>query len=54
MNVYIYGGKDRNSATESIVINNEQPMLNMEYSVDMDNGILVIAYPNKDQKNTEL
>lgn len=36
MNVYIYGGKDRSSATESIVVNNSQPILNMKYKVDMD------------------
>ena len=54
MNVYIYGGKDRFSATESIVVNNSQPIVNKSYKVDMDTGVLVIAYPNKNQRATEL
>jgi len=54
MNVYIYGGKDRFSATENIIEENSQPMINVPYKVDIDTGILVIAYPNKDEKDTEL
>merc|ERR1712146_832486 len=53
MNVYIYEGKSRDTATESIVEDNKQPDLNKIYSVDVDAGIMIVAYPNKD-KDTEL
>merc|ERR1711981_427789 len=53
MNVYIYVGKTREGATKSLVEGNDQPELNKDYMVDIDSGILVIAFPNKD-KDTEL
>lgn len=53
MNVYIYGGKDRFSATEKIVDHNDQVTPNKEYSIPYTKGMLVIAFPNKD-KDTEL
>lgn len=52
MNVYAYGGKSRDTATEQLVENNGQVELNKIYSVDVDSGALIIAYPNKD-KETE-
>lgn len=48
MNVYIYKGKDRYSATEALTNGNKPIVLNQNYTVDVDSGILVVAYPNKD------
>lgn len=52
IDVYIYGGKDRFSATEMIVEDNKQPEINKEYTVDVENGMLVVAVPKLD-KDTE-
>jgi len=49
MNVQIFGGKSRDEATKSIVKNNWQVEVGKEYSIDYTEGILVVAYPNKDQ-----
>ena len=50
MNVYIYKGKDRFTATESLTPGNKPVSLNQNYTVAVDSGILVVAYPNKDVK----
>lgn len=52
MNVYIYGGKDRFSATEKIIDNNDMVTPNQEYSILYTKGMLIVAFPNKD-KDTE-
>ena len=46
MNVYIYAGRDRFSATQPIVEGNNQPELGKLYTVQADKGILVVAYPS--------
>lgn len=46
MNVYLYGGKSKFEATESLIYNNEQAAVGQTYSIDVDKGILVVAYPN--------
>ena len=48
MNVYIYEGKSRHKARKSLVPMNKMPILGRPYSVDLDSGILIVAYPNKD------
>jgi hypothetical protein len=48
MNVYIYGGKNRFSATEEVVSGNTQIKLNRNYTIDISKGFLIVAYPNKD------
>ena len=48
MNVYIYGGQSRFDATESIVKDNMQAVVGKNYTFDATQGILVVAYPNKD------
>lgn len=53
MNVFLFGGKDRLSATSKIVKDNEKAEVDETYSFDYKEGILVIAYPNQD-KETEL
>ena len=52
MNVYIYGGQDRFSATNSLVSGNQMPLVGKNYTVDLTEGILVVVWPNKD-KSTE-
>lgn len=54
MNVFIYEGDagKRENALGSLVEDNAQVEIDKEYSVDIDKGIMVIAYPNKD-KSTE-
>ena len=49
MNVYLYGGKDRASATSKIVDENANPEVDEEYVFDYAEGIMIVAYPNKDQ-----
>lgn len=49
MNVYIYEGLDRVSATKKMISDNGQVEVGTKYQVKGDSGILVIAFPNKDQ-----
>jgi hypothetical protein len=48
MNVYIYGGADRNSANERVTPNNEQVKVGKKYSIDATHGFLIVVYPNKE------
>ena len=48
MNVFIYGGQSRFDATESIIKDNMQAEAGKTYTFDATQGILVVAYPNKD------
>lgn len=45
MNVFIYEGTSRETATKQIVHGNEQPELHRDYTVNKDSGILIVAYP---------
>lgn len=45
MNVYLYGGKTRDTATESIVEDNLPLEIGKTYSIDYTKGMLLIAYP---------
>lgn len=47
MNVYIYGGKSRTTATESVIAGNAQASAGATYSIDVEKGFLVVAYPNE-------
>ena len=47
MNVFVYGGKDRYSATTPINGNN-QLEIGTNYTVPYSEGMLLIAYPIKD------
>lgn len=49
MNVYLYGGKTRGAATELIVNENEAAVIGKNYTIDISKGMLLVAYPNKDQ-----
>lgn len=49
MNVYIYGGQDRFDATKSLVRHNEMPIVGKNYTVDLSEGMLIVAWPNKDK-----
>ena len=48
MNVYVYEGKTRLTATKSLVENNRQASASVNFEVGLDSGLLVIAYPQKD------
>ena len=49
MNVYIYEGLDRLSATKKIIADNGQAIVGEKYQVKGDSGILIVAFPNKDK-----
>ena len=48
MNVYLYGGKGRANATESLIDNNQMVKIGKNYTVPIDSGMLLIVYPEKD------
>ena len=48
MNVYLYGGKDRLSATVSLVNGNTPVEIGYSYNARISTGMLLIAYPNQD------
>lgn len=56
MNVYIYGGTSRENATNTIISGNQQPKVGQVYQVEISRevGIMVVAYPIKNSKNTKL
>ena len=47
MDIYIYQGKDRANAKESIIPLNAQAAVGMQYSAPGDSGILVVAFAKK-------
>ena len=49
MNVYIYGGKSRDDAKVSLVPGNAQAAVDTLYYVDYSQGILVVAFPDKQE-----
>lgn len=50
MNVFIYEGTNRLSATKSIVDANKQAQIGKEYRVNFNSGIVIVAFPNKNQQ----
>lgn len=55
MNVFIYGGNDRYNATTPIMGTdmNKMVVAGKNYSVPVETGILIVAYPNENVDNTE-
>lgn len=47
MNVYLYSGNSRRNATESIVKGNDKVQLNVNYTIEVEKGFLLIAYPKE-------
>ena len=47
MNVYLYGGRSRMEATESIIDGNGQAAVGQTYTIGVDKGVLIVAYPNQ-------
>lgn len=47
MNVYIYGGSSRFTATESVIAGNQQATVGSTYSISVSKGFLIVAYPNE-------
>jgi len=50
MNVFIYSGPNRFEALTSITDRNSQIDLNKNYTVDITEGFLIVAYPEKDSE----
>ena len=48
MNVYVYGGTSKDSATISIIENNAPVIVGQTYSIDSELGMILVAYPNED------
>lgn len=48
VNVYIYGGNSRYEATESVISGNQQASVGTTYSIGVDKGFLIVAYPDAD------
>lgn len=45
MNIYLYEGKSTRTATKMVVEGNQQAQIGKEYAVDINSGMLMIAYP---------
>lgn len=54
MNIHIYEGTDRYSSTRKLVKYNDPPTANEIYTVPADQGILVVAFPDKEDEDTIL
>lgn len=50
MNVYLYGGKSRFEATQSMIPGNNQANIGQSYSIGVEKGIMIVAYPNEDKE----
>lgn len=53
MNVFIYGGNSKTNASIPLIKGNAQVQVGQTYTIDATDGILVVAYPNK-EKSTRL
>lgn len=47
MNVYLYAGENRETATTQLIFGNDQLTVGKTYSVDYTKGMLLIAYPER-------
>jgi hypothetical protein len=50
MNVYLYGGKSRFEATQSMIPGNNQAAVGQSYSIGVEGGIMIVAYPNENKE----
>lgn len=50
MNVYLYGGKSRFEATQSMIPGNNQATVGQSYSIGVESGIMIVAYPNENKE----
>ena len=46
MNVYLYEGKDREDMDDNLETSGGPMKVGKEYTVDPDDGMILIAYPN--------
>lgn len=46
VNVYVYGGRSRHEATENVISGNAQASAGATYSIGVDKGFLIVAYPD--------
>lgn len=47
VNVYLYKGLNRDDSTTGLVSGNQMPSVGSTYSVALNEGIMVVAYPNE-------
>jgi len=52
MNVYVYGGKNRYDSTVSITEGNDDVKIGKNYSIPVETGMLIVAYPNENVDDT--
>lgn len=50
MNVYVYAGLSRLDAVHSVIPDNVQAQVDSTYTIGVDKGFLIVAYPNQDQE----
>ena len=48
MNVHLYGGADRFGAFKAMVIDNLPAKIDVTYGWAKEEGVMVVAFPNKD------
>lgn len=53
VSAYVYGGKDRESATESVSDDNEKLAVGKPYLFEASKGMLLVAYPDPGETTTE-
>ena len=52
LNVFIYEGIERANSSKMLVEDNRQAAIGVNYSVPIESGILVIAFPDKDKSTS--
>jgi hypothetical protein len=56
MNIYLYGGPNGNdlrfNANKTIIENNFPPEVGKNYTIDIKNGFLLLAYPNENDQGS--
>jgi len=48
MNIYLYIGNSRKNATGSMIEGNDKVALNKNYTIAVEKGFLIVAYPKED------
>jgi hypothetical protein len=54
LSVYIYRGKNRESALKPIVFGNRQAEVGVEYNAPISEGMLVVVFPSTANVETDL
>ena len=54
MNVYVYQGNSRDTATTPFISSNSQPSIGYSNYVSPSSGLMIVAYPSNLDVDTEL